>query len=96
MMSAGADQGSDEGLDSRKAGKRELSNSKRAAQNRAAQVRVSRGLFFVLRALSRRWVYGMRSRVRRWLLVKKNSSWVMGSLLCQFSCHPSSGYHIQP
>jgi hypothetical protein len=39
MMSAGADQGGDEGLDGRKAGKRELSNSKRAAQNRAAQVR---------------------------------------------------------
>ena len=47
MMSAGADQGGDDGLDGRKAGKRELSNSKRAAQNRAAQVRVFRDQDFV-------------------------------------------------
>jgi hypothetical protein len=39
MMSSGPDGSGDDGLDGRKGGKRELSNSKRAAQNRAAQVR---------------------------------------------------------
>lgn len=39
MMGAGADSGGDDNADSRKIyGKRELSTSKRAAQNRAAQV----------------------------------------------------------
>jgi hypothetical protein len=39
MMSTGGDSGGDESLgDGRKGGKRELSQSKRAAQNRAAQV----------------------------------------------------------
>lgn len=37
MLSAGAESGGDD-ADSRKYGKRELSTSKRAAQNRAAQV----------------------------------------------------------
>ena len=40
MMSTGGDGSGDDGLDGRKGGKRELSNSKRAAQNRAAQVRL--------------------------------------------------------
>jgi hypothetical protein len=40
MMSTGAESGGDDSLnDGRKGGKRELSQSKRAAQNRAAQVR---------------------------------------------------------
>ena len=39
MMGTGADSGGDDSMDGRKGGKRELSNSKRAAQNRAAQVR---------------------------------------------------------
>jgi hypothetical protein len=38
MMSAGGESGGDEMGDGRKGGKRELSQSKRAAQNRAAQV----------------------------------------------------------
>jgi hypothetical protein len=39
MMGTGGDSGGDDSMDGRKGGKRELSNSKRAAQNRAAQVR---------------------------------------------------------
>ena len=38
--SAGESGGDDNGSDSKKGGKRELSTSKRAAQNRAAQVRI--------------------------------------------------------
>lgn len=38
--SAGESGGDDNGSDGKKGGKRELSTSKRAAQNRAAQVRV--------------------------------------------------------
>lgn len=45
MMNTGGDSGGDENMaDGRKAGKRELSQSKRAAQNRAAQVRFSRSI----------------------------------------------------
>ena len=39
--SAGESGGDDNGSDGKKGGKRELSTSKRAAQNRAAQVRIS-------------------------------------------------------
>lgn len=39
MGTGGGDSGGDDSMDGRKGGKRELSNSKRAAQNRAAQVR---------------------------------------------------------
>jgi hypothetical protein len=38
MMNTSAESGDDVGADGRKGGKRELSTSKRAAQNRAAQV----------------------------------------------------------
>jgi cobalamin biosynthesis Mg chelatase CobN len=38
MSTGGGDSGGDDNLDGRKGGKRELSQSKRAAQNRAAQV----------------------------------------------------------
>lgn len=40
--SAGESGGDDNGSDGKRGGKRELSTSKRAAQNRAAQVRVQR------------------------------------------------------
>ena len=48
--SAGESGGDENGAasDSRKGGKRELSSSKRAAQNRAAQVSASRGVAFAL------------------------------------------------
>ena len=54
MMSAGADGSGDDGLDGRKGGKRELSNSKRAAQNRAAQVRSLLLLLFLCPGLDAR------------------------------------------
>lgn len=44
MDQRAGDSGGEDGSDGRKGGKRELSTSKRAAQNRAAQVRENRGL----------------------------------------------------
>lgn len=46
--SAGESGGDDNGSDGKRGGKRELSTSKRAAQNRAAQVRVQLFLPFTV------------------------------------------------
>jgi hypothetical protein len=74
MGSTGADSGGDDSHDGRKGGKRELSQSKRAAQNRAAQVCV----LVVLRR-SNCW--------RRDEVARRSLKVLDGLLLCQFSCH---------
>lgn len=84
MMSAGdlagGDSGDENGPDGRKGGKRELSQSKRAAQNRAAQVRNNR--FDSCDCIFRDLVNEVRElhslKFLRWF-----------TLLCQFSCHPT-------
>lgn len=84
MMSVGAlaaagDDGDEDSLgDGRKGGKRELSQSKRAAQNRAAQVR---GISFDIVMC----VF-VSVRLRFGKQVVKVSAMV--ALLCQLSCHP--------
>jgi hypothetical protein len=69
MMASG--EGGDDGLDGRKGGKRELSNSKRAAQNRAAQVR-----FASLSSLcGRDGMCGRQDEVHDGVSLKKKSRW---------------------
>lgn len=78
-MSTGGDSGGDDSLgDGRKGGKRELSQSKRAAQNRAAQVCESAGVLFPL--------FDGDVYFLKWELFVKS---LLAFLLCQFSCHPS-------
>jgi len=84
MMSTGAESGGDDSLnDGRKGGKRELSQSKRAAQNRAAQVR-SVCLRLLISARACQPDHELCLEVGD-ILVKL---FLMVSLLCQFSCHP--------
>lgn len=57
--SAGESGGDDNGSDGKKGGKRELSTSKRAAQNRAAQVRVLNFIFYFSSAEGCNWKFGV-------------------------------------
>ena len=75
-MSTAGDSGGDDSMgDGRKGGKRELSQSKRAAQNRAAQVCCP--------------VFIIETRIAMEVEAQGSLKVVMVSLLCQFSCHPN-------
>jgi hypothetical protein len=91
MMSAGGaagDSGGDDNMgDGRKGGKRELSQSKRAAQNRAAQV----CLIFMLAPL---YIDDVRGETNIWLRIFRDAN--LRVLLCHFSCHQSTTIHTTP